>query len=142
MKAPVLALAIESNVAELFLIHQNHRRRVNMDRKGVLVVRCLGHALTGFCNQNGVVLYSGSSATTLLPRCYQDRTNHPHLGPSRLPPELWFLVRLGCLRLDLAQFVNRRSPVQSGSPAPYIFAELQPAPWYSLRLTSQLPVLV
>jgi hypothetical protein len=41
----------------------------------------------------------------LLPRCSQDRTNHPHLGPSRLPPELWFLAGLGCLRLDQVQFL-------------------------------------
>ena len=31
------------------------------------MVRCLGHALTGFCTREDVVLYSGSSATTLLP---------------------------------------------------------------------------
>ncbi|TKS64352.1 MAG: hypothetical protein EWM73_00564 [Nitrospira sp.] len=54
----------------------------------------------------------------LLPRCYQDRTNHPHLPPCQEHPGLWFLVGLGCLRLGYLKFVNRRSSVQSGSPAP------------------------
>src|SRR5215467_12195089 len=45
----------------------------------------------------------------LLPRCYQDRTNQPHVGPSLRCPELWFLVGLGRLRLVCLKFVNRRS---------------------------------
>jgi hypothetical protein len=45
----------------------------------------------------------------LLPRCYQDRTNQPHLPPFQAHPGLWFLVGLGCLRLDSLNFVNRRS---------------------------------
>jgi hypothetical protein len=60
----------------------------------------------------------------LLPRCYQDRTNQPHLPPPRGQPGLLLLVALGCLRLDSRNFVNRRSPVQSGSPAPYFFASV------------------
>ena len=32
---------------------------------------------------------------------------------------MWFLVGLDCLRLCYQEFVNRRSSVQSGSPAPY-----------------------
>jgi hypothetical protein len=47
----------------------------------------------------------------LLPRCYQDRTNQPHLPPFQAHPGLWFLVGLGCLRLGYLDFVNRRSPV-------------------------------
>jgi hypothetical protein len=31
---------------------------------------------------------------------YQDRTNQPHLSPYQECPGLWFLVGLGCLRLD------------------------------------------
>jgi hypothetical protein len=35
----------------------------------------------------------------LLPRCYQDRTNQPHLSPCREHPGLLLLlVGLGCLR--------------------------------------------
>ena len=49
----------------------------------------------------------------LLPRCYQDRTNQRHQAPCRQHPLLWFLVALGCLRLDLLKFVNRRSFLSS-----------------------------
>ena len=53
------------------------------------MVRCLRHALTGFCNQEDVVLYSGSSATTLLPG--QDK-----LAPSSpLSEESSFVVSCG-----------------------------------------------
>ena len=45
----------------------------------------------------------------LLPGCYQDRTTHPHLAPRQGHPVLWFLVGLGCLRLEFVKFVNRRS---------------------------------
>ena len=58
----------------------------------------------------------------LLPRCYQDRTNWPPLAPCQGSPALLFLADLRYLRLDLGQFVNRRSPVQSGSPAPFFQA--------------------
>ena len=46
----------------------------------------------------------------LLPRCYQDRTTQPHLEQCQQHPVVWLLVGLGCLRLDLLNFVNRRSP--------------------------------
>jgi hypothetical protein len=49
------------------------------------------------------------SCLHLLPRCYQDRTNQPHLPPCQEHPGLWFLVGLGCLRLGYLKFVNRRS---------------------------------
>jgi hypothetical protein len=45
----------------------------------------------------------------LLPRCYQDRTNHPHLLPFQEHPGLWFLVGLGRLRLGYLKFANRWS---------------------------------
>ena len=44
------------------------------------------------------------SATSLLPG--QDK---PALHSLREHPVLWFLVGLGCLRLDLLKFVNPRS---------------------------------
>ena len=40
---------------------------------------------------------------------------------------MWFLVGLGCLRLGYLNFVNRRSSVQSGSPAP-VFQQLREVP--------------
>ncbi|WP_455243581.1 hypothetical protein, partial [Petrachloros mirabilis] len=43
---------------------------------------------------------SHQDLSSLLPRCYQDRTNQPHLAPCREGPVLWFLVGLGGLRLD------------------------------------------
>lgn len=49
------------------------------------------------------------SVHDLLPRCYQDRTNQPHLRPCQEHPGLWFPVGLGCLRLGYRKFVNRRS---------------------------------
>jgi hypothetical protein len=54
----------------------------------------------------------------MLPRCYQDRTTQSHLPQCQEHPGLWFLVGLGCLRLGYREFVNRRSSIQSGSPAP------------------------
>ena len=42
----------------------------------------------------------------MLPRCYQDRTNQPHLPPSQKHHGLWFLVGLGRLRLGYWKFVN------------------------------------
>ena len=38
-----------------------------MDQEGVLVGRCLEHTVNGQNSKNDIVLYSGSSATTLLP---------------------------------------------------------------------------
>ena len=48
----------------------------------------------------------------LLPRCYQNRKTQAHLYPSQELPGLWFLVGLGCLRLDSLNFVNRRSRIR------------------------------
>src|SRR5690348_3244167 len=61
---------------------------------------------------------SSSSINRLLPPCYQDRTTQPHLAPCQERSALWFLVGLGCLRLDSWNFVNRRSLVRFQSPAP------------------------
>src|SRR5215471_4313808 len=47
----------------------------------------------------------------VLPRCYQDRTNQPHLHPLREYPALWFLVGLGCLRrvkIALSRFCKQQ----------------------------------
>ena len=64
-------------------------------------------------------LFSSDFLTpNLLPRCYQDRTTQARLYPLRKYTALCFLVGLRCLRFDSRNFVNRRSPVQSGSPAP------------------------
>jgi len=46
---------------------------------------------------------------SLLPRCYQDRANHPPFAPWRGSLDLLFPVGLACLRWDLLNFVNRRS---------------------------------
>jgi len=49
-------------------------------------------------------------SSLLLPRCYQDGTNQPHLlSPLGQYPELWFLVGLGFLWSDRQRFVKRRS---------------------------------
>src|SRR5262249_31613525 len=49
----------------------------------------------------------------LLPCCYQDRTNQPHLPPCREYPGLLLFVGLDCLRCVCLKFVNRRSSVQA-----------------------------
>ena len=49
-----------------------------------------------------------ASATTLVPG--QDK--QPQLHRLREHPDLWFLVGLGCLRLDSRNFVKRKSDLQ------------------------------
>jgi hypothetical protein len=71
--------------------------------KGVLVVICMELALNGFCNQNDLALYSGSSATTVRPG--QDK-----LAPSRLIlRESWFVVSCG-VRLSGVGSAEVRKP--------------------------------
>ena len=50
----------------------------------------------------------GPTRAFQLPRCYQDRAKQPHLAPLGQYPDLWFLVGIGCRRLDRLNFVNRR----------------------------------
>jgi len=52
-----------------------------------------------------------------------NQSNIDSHGATTLAP-LWFLVGLGCPRQVGRKFVNRRSPVQSGSPAPLSFNDL------------------
>ena len=68
------------------------------------ITRDLWTALEG-----SVTTHRGRRAGSLLPRCYQDRTNQSHQAPCREHPVWWFPVGLGWLRLDFLKFVNRRS---------------------------------
>jgi len=68
--------------------------------------------------EQGSICKSSQPIRDLLPHCYQDRANQPHLAPCQEHPLLWFFVGFGCLRLDSRNFVNRRSLVRFQSPAP------------------------
>ena len=98
----------------------NHRVRRNRQRMKLFP---LGRKILPY-HWSQIVSYlaaglPSSSATSLLPGQDKLAPSAPTWGK----PRLWFLVGLGCLRLESRQFLNRRSPWtlswrQSGSKTP------------------------